>query len=138
MKSLFSVLILLACGGAIVFGITLLSSGNTVIGIVCLLIGVFILSSFMYYLYRTSRSYFEAILSIILLFYVASGYGLSVVGILNFLSVLGIVETYSSVTSPRSMEVNGDITTGWICLSIGIFVILSAMAIKRKYNIKLL
>ena len=78
-----------------------------------------------------------AAVSFILGFFLVLGFGLSVFGTFNLLSAFGISNIYPSLYSGGSVEVDGDSTTGWICLSIGIFLVLSAMTIKRKYNIKL-
>ena len=76
-----------------------------------------------------------AALKIILGSFYAIGLGLSVIGIFNLLSAFGIVNIFPSLYG--FVEVDGDITTGWVLLSIGIFVVLSAAAIGKKWKIDL-
>ena len=70
-----------------------------------------------------------AILSFILGCFFVSGATALSLGILNLLSAFGISNIY------YVWEVDGDSTTGWILLSIGIFVVLSTIAINRKWKI---
>jgi len=102
----------------IVVGIFSLLFGHIITGAVCLLSGVFLLSSFMYFLYRKSRQYFSATFPVFLFLILLSGIICSGAGLITLVEF-------------------GDHFTGAVCLLSGVFLILLVIFIKKKYKIKL-